>query len=826
MKEPIEEGAVLSHYRVLSHLGTGGMGEVYLAEDMRLGRKVALKLLPAEFIQNQERLLRFEQEARAASALNHPNIITIFDVGRAENLHFIATEFIEGETLRHQLAKAKITLTRALDIAIQVAGALAAAHQAGIVHRDIKPENIMLRPDGYVKVLDFGLAKLTEPETCDSESPTRATVQTETGVVVGTVSYMSPEQVRGVTVDARTDIFSLGAVLYETVAGVGPFDGPSKSEVIAAILDREPAPLARYARDVSNEVERIVSKALRKDREARYQTAKDFQIDLKSLKDDLEFEAKRVRTSQASSSGTKAIAGGGEAAAVESVPPPVPQVTSSAEYLVTEIKRHRMSTILVLALLLLAVIGAIYIQTRSGKTINSLAVLPFVNVTADPNTEYLSDGITESLINSLAQLPNLTVMSRSSVFQYKGRELDVQEAGRRLKVQAVLTGRVSQRGDDLSISAELVDVRNNSHLWGEQYQRKLSDILPLQRNIASEISEKLRVRLTGAEKDRLTKKYTENTEAYQLYLKGRYFAAKFTKEGLDKGLDYFNQAIAKDPTYALAYDGVAYYYVTAADWFLSPREAMPKAKAAAQSALEIDNALSEAHTSLAIVYYWYDYDWAAAERELKRALELNPNDASAHQFYGSYLAWTGRVDEGIAEAKRAIELDPLSPQVNTYMGVNLYFARRYEEATRQLQEVVRANPNYWWAHVFLGRCYEQTGRLPEAIAEFQKAKLIEDAIPEIDASLGHAYALSGKRSEAEKVIETLKQRSTRSYVSPYNMAIVYAGLGEKEETLQWFDKAYEERPYYLVWLKVDPDLDNLRSDSRFVALLRRVGFER
>ncbi|MBZ5554181.1 MAG: protein kinase [Acidobacteriia bacterium] len=826
MKELIETGTTFSHYRILSPLGSGGMGEVYLAEDDRLGRKVALKLLPVEYIQDQERMHRFEQEARAASALNHPNIITIFDVGRAENVHFIATEFIEGSTLRQYLAKAKLSLRDAVDVAVQVAGALSAAHRVGIVHRDIKPENIMLRPDGYVKVLDFGLAKLTEPTPSDSESPTRATVQTETGVVVGTVSYMSPEQVRGVVVDARTDLFSLGVVLYEMVAGIPPFEGGSKSELIAAILDREPPPLARYARDVPNEVERIVSKALRKDRELRYQTARDVQIDLKSLKEDLEFEAKRERVGQATSSGTQAIALEGEPAAVKSGTHPLPQATSSAEYLVTEIKRHKKTTFLVLALLILAASGVIYVQTRSGKTISSLAVLPFVNVTADPNSEYIPDGITESLINRLAQLPNLTVMSRSSVFRYKGREPDVQEAGRQLKVQAVLTGRVVQRGDDLDISAELVDVHNNSHLWGEQYHRKLSDILTLQSDIAREISEKLKLRLTGAEKDRLAKNYTENTEAYQLYLKGRYHAAKFTEDGLARGLNYFNQAIAIDPSYALAYDGVAYYYVTAADWFMSPREAMPKAKAALQTALRIDNALSEAHTSLAIVSYWYEYDWATAERELKRALELNPNDASAHQFYGSFLAWTGRVDAGIREANRAIELDPLSPQARTYLGVNLFFARRYDEAVKQLEEVTRTSPNYWWAHVFLGRSFAQTGRLPEAIAEFQSAKRIEDAISEIDAALGHAYALSGRKSEAEKVLEELKQRSMRSYVSPYNMAVVCAGLGEKDAAFQWLDKAYDERPFYLTWLEVDPDLDILRSDPRFSKLLRRVGFKR
>jgi TolB-like protein/Flp pilus assembly protein TadD/predicted Ser/Thr protein kinase len=815
--------ATIAQYRILSHLGKGGMGEVYLAEDTRLGRKVALKVLPVQFAKDPERLHRFELEARAASALNHPNIITIFDVGEVDGLPFISTEFIEGQTLRQLLRGSQLDLRQALDVAAQVAAALSASHQAGIVHRDIKPENIIIRPDGYVKVLDFGLAKLTEPYLADSDTEEmRAPIKTDTEVILGTASYMSPEQIRGKAVDARSDVFSLGVVLYEMIAGTTPFQGTTKADRLVAILQKEPTPPSRIVAAIPLALEQIVNKALSKNPEARYQTAKDLQMELRNLREEMEFEAKREQSGLSGTSERAMRSAGGEVRDISTGGESLARTTTGAGRIIAAAWLHRTSAMIVLAALAIAIAAWIYF--RSGSTaIRSLAVLPFVNAAGDPNTEYLSDGITESLIDSLSQLPNMMVMSRSSVFRYKGKETDAQEIGRRLKVQAVLTGWVRPLGNELYVSAELVDVHNNTHLWGEQYHRRLSDIVSLQAEIAGEMSDTLRVKLTGADRNRLTKRYTENTEAYQLYLKGRYSVAKFTKKGLDQGLEYFNKAIDLDPGYAMAYHGVAYYYVTAADWFLPAREAMPRARDALLKTLKIDEALSEAHTSIGIVYYWYDWNWAMAEKELRRAIELKPNNAGAHEFYGAYLSWMGKFDAGITESRRAIVLDPLSPEVNTYLGINLFFARRYNEALEQLQETVKVSPNYWFARVFLGRCHEQMGNFAEAIREFEWARRIEDEIPEIYAALGHAYALAGKQLEAEIALGQLKERATRSHVSPYNMAIVCAGLGRKNEALEWLEKAYEQRPYYLVWLKIDPNLDTLRSEARFLDLVKRIG---
>jgi eukaryotic-like serine/threonine-protein kinase len=551
-------GKTLSHYQVTEKLGAGGMGEVYLAQDTQLRRKVALKLLPAQFTKDEDRLHRFEQEAYAASALNHPNIITIHEIGQVGDSHFIATEFIDGQTLRQQMTS-RLRLTEALDVVIQVASALTAAHAAGILHRDVKPENVMLRPDGLVKVLDFGLAKLAERSSprMGAEAPTAAQVDTDPGTVMGTAQYMSPEQARGLKVDGRTDIFSLGVVLYEMVAGRAPFEGATAADLIISIVEKEPAPLSRYAPDVRAELQRIVSKALRKDRETRYQTVKDLLIDLKSLREELEFEAKLERSGErnvtrgelVTPSGGQAGVAAGELVVSTEEAGVVVRTTSSAEYLVGEVRRHKGPVLLALAILIIAG-AAIFYSARGGKAIDSVAVLPFVNASADPDTEYLSDGITESLINSLSQVSRIKVIARSSVFRYKGRETDPRAVGRELGVQAVLTGRVMQRGDDLSISAELMDARDNSHIWGEQYHRKLADLLTVQQEITRDMSEKLRLKLSGEEQKRLTKSYTENAEAFQLYSKGRYYWNRQTEDGTKKAIECFQQAIDKDPNYA------------------------------------------------------------------------------------------------------------------------------------------------------------------------------------------------------------------------------------------------------------------------------------
>ncbi|HEY3137136.1 MAG TPA: protein kinase, partial [Blastocatellia bacterium] len=794
---------------------------------------VAIKILPEALASDQQRLQRFIQEAKAASALNHPHILTIHEIGSVGGSRFIATEFIEGETLRQRM-NAGMKLADILETAIQTCGALAAAHVAGIVHRDIKPENIMVRRDGYIKVLDFGLAKLTEPKgsTTDTEAATRAMVNTGAGTVMGTANYMSPEQAKGITVDARTDLWSLGAVLYEMITGHAPFAGETPTETISLILQREPAPLTRYVREVPGELERIVNKAVTKDREERYQTAKDMLIDLRSLKRKMEVEAELERTmplelrgGSSTSSGQSMLATHSGAVAA-TVPAGATQTVSSAEYIISGIKGHKRVALLVVLFLLIASASLVYFSLgkNSSRAIESIAVLPFVNTTADPNSEYLSDGITESLINSLSQLPNLAVKSRSSVFRYKGRETDPQAAGKDLGVRAVLTGRMVQRGDALSISVELVDAQNNNHLWGQQYNRKLSDVLAVQEDIAKEISDRLRLKLSGEEQKQLTKRYTANTEAYQLYLKGNYYTSKATKDGLRKGFEYFNQAIEKDPNYALAYNGLAYYYIVASEWFLSPKEAMLKTREAAQKALAIDEALADTHTSLATVAYWHDWDWATAEREFKRAIELNPNDTRTHAFYAWYLLSVGRTDQALAEAKRGQELDPISAETNTYLGIALTLAHRYDQAAEQLRKTIDLDSTYWFTHDFLGRALEQQGKLPEAIAEFQRARQLEGAIAELWAMLGHAYALSGQKSEAQKALVELKEPSAGIYVPPYMIATVYAGLGDKDQAFAWLERAYTERSFYLTWLPMDPIWDSLRSDLRFQELLKKIGF--
>ncbi len=643
---------------------------------------------------------------------------------------------------------------------------------------------------------------------------------------MGTARYMSPEQARGLAVDARTDIWSLGVVLYEVLTNHPPFEGATPTDVIVSILQKEPRPLADYTEEVPAELESIVRKALAKKPTERYQTAEDMLVELKSLKRKLEFAAQAgpaatpdiFKGVSAQSAGTQVDKTGSE---------PVAHPISSAEYLVTEIKRHKRGAIIFgLAALVLALgIFAAFHFLNSSKTIDSLAVLPFVNATADPNTEYLSDGITESLINNLSQLPNMKVMSRSSVFRYKGREIDAQTIGRELSVRAVLTGRVVQRDDQLSISIELVDARDNSHIWGEQYNRKLSDILVIQEAISRDVSEKLRSRLTGEEQQRVTKRYTQNPEAYQLYLKGRYYLSKRTDEGLKKAIEHFNQTIEKDPSYALAYSGLAdsNIYLLRLGFLhgLSPKEVYLRAKSSATKALEIDDNLAEAHTSLALVKMEYEWDWPGSEREFSRALELNPNEAEAHHQYSHYLTAVGRSHESLVESLRALELDPLSLPLNAHLAWHYLYARQYDQAIGQCRRTIEMDPNYPQAHDFLGETYEQKGSYEEAIAEFQKAINLSGDSSHIKAELGHAYAVAGKGGEALKIIDELKGPSKDAY--PYDVATIYVGLGQKDQAFDWLQKAYEERSDWLRYLKVDPRLDPLRSDHRFPELVRKVG---
>jgi serine/threonine-protein kinase len=827
MKESLSANKTVSHYRILQALGAGGMGEVYLAEDSRLDRKVALKLLPQGFTRDQERLRRFEREARLVSALNHPNILTIHEVGIADETHFIAAEFVDGQTLRELLRGVRLGLSESLEFAIQIASALSAAHEAGIVHRDLKPENVMARRDGIVKVLDFGLAKLTEGEISaemDVESASLQKVTTEPGTVLGTPRYMSPEQARGQKLDARSDVFSLGVVLYEMLTGRPPFDGVNAIEVLTAILNREPAPLKQHWTAVPDELQRVVGKALRKNRDERYQTARDLLNDLKDLKEELAFAAKlestgRTERNEAATFSAEAVPTAGTAL----------RTTSSAKIIFGEVKRHKLATLIALLVLVAAATGVVwYLQAQqTAAAIDSIAVLPFANQNRAEETDYLVDGLTESIINNLTQLPNLRVIARNSVFRYKGKEDDLIGAGKALGVRAVVMGRVLQRGENLTVSAELVDVRDNKQLWGERYERQVADLLGVQREIAKEISANLRLKLSGADERRVTKHYTENTEAYQLYLKGRFYWNKRTGEALKKAIEYFNQAIEKDPSYAHAFAGMAEAYVVLPNFSVaSPQDSAPKAKAAAKRALELDETLAEAHTALAYVLLNYYWDFREANREFQRAIALNPNYATAHQWYGNgyLLAIMERFDEAIAEGKRALELDPLSLIVNSDLGQDYYFARQYDQAIEQLLKNAEIDPSFYTAHANLGMAYQAKGSFQEALAEYRRARELSDD-PIVLARLGYALAASGQRTGALQTLDQLKEISKQRYVPAYGFAILYAGLGEKEQAFEWLERSYQDREPKLTRLKVDPLLDPLRPDPRFADLVHRVGLQ-
>ncbi len=830
----IPAGTRFDRYEIISPLGSGGMGEVYLARDTRLERKIALKLLTVEFTKDSHRLSRFEQEAKAASALNHPNIITIHEIGESGSRHFIATEFIDGRTLRQIVGDGKLSPLAAIEIGAQITSALVAAHEAGIIHRDIKPENVMVRRDGIVKVLDFGLAKLTErnPPAADLDAPTLAKLDTDPGTVMGTANYMSPEQARGLRVDARTDIFSLGVLLYEMIAGVAPFSGPTAIDVMTQVLDREPRPLSSFAQGAPIELQRIVNKALRKDREERYQTVKDLLLDLKSLKRELEVTATLAYSINSSAdSGAKAPVSydtsvlpagttGGMAGNTPSTEPILARAASSEEYIVKEIKRHKRRFLAAMAAIILTVIAAIYFFNGDDHEIDSIAVLPFVIQNTDPNSgvdaQLLSDAITDSIINNLSQLANLNVKSRGAVLRFRGREVDPQEVAKDLDVHAVLTGRILQRGDDLQVSVALVDAHDNRHLWGEQYNRKIADLLLIQQEIAREVSDKLRLKFSGEEKRRL--------DAHQLYLKGRNAWNKRTAEGMQEGIKYFEQATQTDPTYAPAYVGLADCYNLLVNYSVAPgKEAFPKAKEAAEKALELDQNLAEAHAALAFIHYLWEWNWFDSEREFKRAIELKPNYGAAHQWYSSLLAMMGRMDEALAEAKRAQELDPFSLIVSSHLGWINYLARNHDQAIKQARQIIKLDPNFFPARRYLALAYEDQRKYKEAIAEFQRAVSLSRDSTLVKSELGHAYAAAGKRREAQQLIEELRQLAAERRASPYHLALIHAGLGEKDRAIELLNRAFDERSERLVWLRVDPRFDKLRSDARFNDLLQRIG---
>ncbi len=777
MPASLATGSALTHYRIVSRLGVGGMGEVYLAQDTQLDRSVALKVLPAEVGQDTERLRRFTQEAKAASALNHPNVATIYEIGEADGVRFIAMEYVEGVPLSAKIATRALDTAEIVKIALQVAEALDEAHSKGVTHRDIKPANIMVTPRGQVKVLDFGLAKITRSPSEHVTEAAEATA-TDPGLVMGTVQYMSPEQALGREVDHRTDIFSFGIVLYQMAAGRLPFSGASPTETLDRILHAAAEPIS----DRTPELERIVRK---KDRERRYYSARDLAVDLRSL---------------------------------EQPSQPIAAPVAAP--------RRRWGLVSAAAGLAAVLAVGLYFWLGRAKAIDSVAVLPFVNAGGNPDAEYLSDGITESLIDSLSQLPNLKVRSRDVVFRYKGKESTTQKAGTDLGVPVVLTGRLTQRGDNLAIRVELIDVKDNNQLWGQTYNRRLADVLAVQAEISRDVTEKLRIRLSGEEQKQLAKRPTENPEAFQLYLQGRFHLIKRTPEAHKKAIDLFTQAIAKDPNYARAHAGLADAYAYLAfDGGLPPKETMPKALDATKRALQIDEKLAEAHVSQGLIKRFYEWDWSGAEREFQRAIELNPNHAEAHHQYAALLAGLGRHDQALAEIQRARELEPLNLLINTHVGWILGIAGRHDAALEQFRKTNEMDPNFAHAYFDTGEVYEWMRNLPGAIAAYQKSLVLAGPQPEEMGYLARAYARAGNVAEARKLIGQIQAMSTRRYVSAYALSLAYEGLGDQEAMFQWLEKALEERSGGLVWIKVHITTDRAKADPRFHSALRRMGLD-
>jgi serine/threonine protein kinase/Tfp pilus assembly protein PilF len=819
-------GTRLGRYEVRSLLGAGGMGEVYLAEDTTLHRRVALKVLPAEVAANHDRMRRFKQEATAAASLNHPNIAHIYEIGEANGVNFISMEYIEGVTLRDKIHRERIEPPKYLRFLQHVAEALAKAHAAGIVHRDLKPDNIMISLDGHAKILDFGLAKLVEPTQTSGLSDTGSEVATailaqhsKPGIILGTAGYMSPEQAQGKInqIDHRSDIFSFGCILYEAATGRKAFEGKDVLDSLHKIVHAPTPHIHDINPSAPSELQRIIRRCLAKDADDRYQTIKDLTIELKEIRRELAGADIDTTVSPASVSAAANLTNTDSASS--------PTRASSAEYILSGIKQHRGSATAVIAVLVITAIGisAFFFGRSNESAIESIAVLPFENQNRDPSIDYLSDGLTDTVINSLTQLPNLKVIARSSVFRYKGKQTDAIAVANELGVRAVVTGRIVQRGDSLTVGAELTDVRENKQLWGEQYERKLSELMAVQRDIAQQITRNLRLKLSSAEQGRMSKHYTENTEAYQLYLNGRFYWNKRTGDALKRSIEYFNSAIEKDPDYALAYAGLADAYVLLSAYSAgSPHDSFPKAKAAARKAIELDETLAEAHNSLAQALY-FEWDFPNAEREFQRAIALNPNYATAHHWYGfGSLQTAGSFDDAVRELKRAQELDPFSVIINTDLGHMYLNAGQYDKAIEQLLKSLEMDQDFYYAHWCLGLAYRMKGSFREAQAEYERALQLNDD-PYVLALLGHLYAASGKKDRALKTLRQLEEISRQRYVPVYSFAIVHAELNEKDQAFQWLEKCYQERCIQLIGIEVDPLVKNLRSDSRFAELVQRIG---
>jgi serine/threonine-protein kinase len=772
-------GTNLGPYEILSLLGSGAMGEVYRARDPRLGREVAIKVLPDHLAGNPEALVRFEREAKALASLSHPNILAIHDFSKDRDLYFAVMELLNGDTLRSRLHAGPLPWKKALEIGIAIAEGLSAAHSRGVIHRDLKPENIFLTTEGLVKILDFGLARTKEILPRSRE--------TEPGTVLGTVDYMSPEQVQGFPADERSDIFSFGCILFEMLTGKCPFARHDLGDTLIAIL-KEDASFPATA-DIPFGVERMVLHCLEKNSEQRFQSARDLAYDLRAIWHDSSILKTAV----------------------------IPTAKSKPN------RKRFVYAVLAIAMIVAAAAGILFYSNLQGR--ESLAVLPFHLDSANPETEYLVDGITENIITNLSQLPKLRVKARSTVFRYKGKEVDPQEVGKTLDVRAVLIGRVFEKDESLTIRTELVQVRDGSQLWGGQYTKRMSDLFSVDQEISSHIAERLKLNLTSEEKKQIAKKHTISNEAYQNYLKGRYYWNKRTSDGIKQAIEFFELAIDSDPNYALAYAGLSDCYNLLTDYAgVPPNETFPRAKAAARKALEIDETVAEAHVSLAHAYFSYDWDWKVAEAEYRRGIELSPNYATGHHWYGWYWAMRGNHQEALSRIQQAQELDPLSMIINANAGLFHYFAHNYQDAIRQYEKTLAIDPNVSLVHYYLGMAYEQQGELSKALTAYQKAYTPTTKSAGIISAMGRIYALLEDKPRAKEFEDRLNQLAQESYISACIIARIPIALGEEDRAFELLGKAYQDRDELLLWLKVDPRFEPIRKDPRFQSLLNKINF--
>ncbi len=798
IKELTRGTTFAGRYEIIEELGKGGMGEVYRVEDKKINEEVALKLIKPEIAAEKKTIERFRNELKLAREISHRNVCRMYDFNEEEGTPYITMEYVTGEDLRSLIKRiGKIPVEKTVSIAKQVCEGLAEAHRKGVVHRDLKPSNIMIDREGNVRIMDFGIARSLKAKNITRE-----------GMMIGTPEYMSPEQVEGKKTDQRSDIYSLGIIIFEMATGRVPFEGETSLSIAMKHKSEEPPDPRKINAQIPDDLSRLILKCMEKEKEKRYQGTKELLSELNEI----------------------------EIPATEEV---FPKKKPEAE-----IPKKRFQSFVIPGIIILfgIIIVAGYLffgrilktEKPKAETISmpkwkdSIAVLPFADLSPQKDQEYFCDGMTDDIITKLSGINELKVISRTSVMRYKNSDKDIKEIGQELSVATVLEGSIQKEKDKIRINAQLINMEDGFHLWAETYDRKLASIFDIQDEISKAITEALRIELIDKEKALLVKRYTENLEAYNLYLKGRYFWNKRTEEGYQKSLEYFQEAIEKDPAYALAYTGIADYYNLLGYYdYLPPKEAFPKAKAAAEKALEMDETLAEAHNSLAMVKENYDWDWKGAEREYRRAIELNPSYATAHQWYAGYLGARGRHDESIAENKQAQELDPLSPIIGADLGINFISARQYDQAIEEFQKALEMDPNYIVAHLFLGLAYTGKEMYDEAIAELQKAQTLsgdDDSL--ITVFLGVIYSLSGKKDEAKKILNEVIELSKHSYVSPLCISLIYVGLGQKDQAFEWLEKAYDERDHWMSSLKVLPILDSIRSDPRFIALLKKMGLEK